>query len=364
MFADLLKEGGDKPLTNEVFCELGKVGTSASQGVGFRLLQRALPDSIVVSASIGGDEGCARVYAQDVSVDSKSYATMEEAKAAHQRRRRKKVSLKAIKKDPIAMAKLTDHVFVLLKVETDEGRPGCPYSQWGRKAFVDEESAAQNAKKLYKKCLWAEDSESSDDGGEAKGRSHYFLGFALDDSDCGDYTQDLSKMEDDIVIFDYGTSIRINKVMLPLPLPPGLGAPSAQGPAHLPDQAVHAALVGKWTSKKGTCRILKDPTTASLAYEELLGDGVCLHGLLNEVQGDHLLLQATLGILENGQDAALGISEVVGRIRVRLVAPGGMVGGRDTKGIMETQIHVDGKEAEGDEWEATVRFYRNDEDEV
>jgi len=351
MLADLLK-GDEKVLTDEELCELEKIGTSASQGVGFRILLKALPDSIVVSFDIGGDEGCARVWAQDVCVKSDSYATMQEAKAAHKQMQRKSISLKAIKKDPAAMAKLTDHVFVLLKVETDEGRPDHPYAQWGRQAFADKESAAQSARKLYKKCLWAKDSGSSDGGGDSKGRPQHgrvfraeeCLGFASDDSDCGDCTQDLSKMKDDVVIFDDCTSIRIRQVMLP-------GVSSAPSSALLSDQK--GALVGDWYSKNGRCRILKDPLSG-LGYEEQSGDEARLYGILEEVKGADLLWQATLTKLKPGQDPGLtwlglGCSEVVGGIRVRLLD----AGSRETKAQMETQI-----QGRSDEWEAPVKFVK------
>eukprot|EP00927_Polykrikos_kofoidii_P081482 TRINITY_DN7890_c0_g2_i1.p1 TRINITY_DN7890_c0_g2~~TRINITY_DN7890_c0_g2_i1.p1 ORF type:complete len:457 (-),score=95.20 TRINITY_DN7890_c0_g2_i1:294-1664(-) len=377
MFAVLLREGDEHALTNEELCELEEIGSSSSQGVGFRIVQRPLPDEIFVLADIGGDEGCPRVCAQEVSVKKESYATLQEAKAVKAVKRWKKISLKAMKKDSTAMAKLTDHVFVLLKVKTDMGHPGHPYAQWARHAFVDEESAAQSARKLYRKSLWAEDSESSDDGDDSKGKetrpvasSGIFgrsqhegdsedLGFASDDSDCGDYTKDLSKMNDDMVIFNYCTSIRIRKVMLPITLP--------EEPAPAQDQ--DAALVGDWVSDKGTCRILKDPTTDRLAFEEPFGDGERLYGFLEQERGANLLWQASLGILGEGQDPSFGSSEVAGRILVRLLPEvGETLRGSATKASMEMQIHVDGEEesvegADDDDdesWEPPVKFRRVD----
>ena len=131
----------------------------------------SVPDVIYALASIAGDEGCSRWCAQEVYVNEQSYSTAEK-RLTPQRKRSCwvppsprwastatllkmsrpsviltmivenkigyildygptvchviKLELASIKADSAAAAKLTDHVYCLLKVQTDMGRPNRP----------------------------------------------------------------------------------------------------------------------------------------------------------------------------------------------------------------------------------------------
>ena len=60
-----------------------------------------------------------------------------------------KLELASIKADSAAAAKLTDHVYCLLKVQTDTGRPNRPDMRWRTQAFVTPQSAANAARDWF-----------------------------------------------------------------------------------------------------------------------------------------------------------------------------------------------------------------------
>lgn len=246
MRAEVLLEGNTEPLAGGELCELEDLGAQGAQGadgVRFRVLKREMPDAIYALMLVSGDEGCCHWSGQEVDVHRKSYATAKEAAAdaeevffqrededldcdsgdeePRQRRwehdNRKtpregfllsdggrncfllKLNLAAIGADVSAAGKLTDHVYCLIRVNTDHGRPHMPEARWRRSAFVDLQSAARAAPEFW----GVEDIAEM----EAQG-----------DSDYHNYTDDPEKelgKNGGVVLCDYSNSMRIEKLMLP-----------------------------------------------------------------------------------------------------------------------------------------------------
>merc|ERR1719384_1369797 len=98
--------------------------------------------------------------------------------------------------------------------------------------------------------------------------------------------------------------------------------------------------------------------TARLTYEEPMEEGARLHGWLNQVEGETMLWEGTLAILEKGRGPWYGPSfgappEVVGKIRVRLLPVAEGEKGDKGEPSMETQIMVDGEDTD---WQAPTKF--------
>jgi hypothetical protein len=171
----------------------------------------SVPDVIYALASIAGDEGCSRWCAQEVYVNEQSYSTAEAANAAaeeellgppvpevgfdgnpiedepveryfeHDCRGEHKIGyileygptvchvikleLASIKADSAVAAKLTGHVYCLLKVQTDIGRPNRPDMKWRTHAFVDPQSAANAAREWFLEQQTLADWEGDEDFG-------------------------------------------------------------------------------------------------------------------------------------------------------------------------------------------------------
>ena len=204
----------------------------------------SVPDVIYALASIAGDEGCSRWCAQEVYVNEQSYSTAEK-RLTPQRKRSCwvptsprwastatllkmsrpsviltmivenkigyildygptvchviKLELASIKADSAAAAKLTDHVYCLLKVQTDMGRPNRPNMQWRTQAFVDPQSAANAAREWFLEQQTLADWEGDEDFGNF--------------TDA--YDPATKRCDSDVVLHTgYGT-FRVMKVMLP-----------------------------------------------------------------------------------------------------------------------------------------------------
>ena len=209
------------------------------------MMRPSVPDVIYALASIAGDEGCSRWCAQEAVVKQQSYSTAEAANNAAEKEllgppvpelgfdgtpiedepaeryfeddyRGKdktgyvleyqgtacsviKLELASIKADSAAAAKLTDHVYCLLKVQTDMGRPNCPDMQWRTQAFVDPQSAANAAREWFLEQQTFADWESDEDFGNF--------------TDA--YDPAAKRCDSDVVLHTgYGT-FRVKKVLLP-----------------------------------------------------------------------------------------------------------------------------------------------------
>lgn len=108
------------------------------------------------------------------------------------------------------------------------------------------------------------------------------------------------------------------------------------------DASPDEALIGKWVSEKGSCRIGRDTMTARLSYEEAV-ESQRLHGWLDPVAGETTSWKGTLALLKEGQGPWYGPSfgpapDFVGDIKVRLV-PG-------ESPSLETQIRVADEDTE------------------
>jgi len=205
----------------------------------------SVPDVIYALASIAGDEGCSRWCAQEVYVNEQSYSTAEAANAAaeeellgphvpevgfdgnpiedepveryfeHDCRGENKIGyileygptvchvikleLASIKADSAAAAKLTDHVYCLLKVQTDMGRPNRPDMQWRTQAFVDPQSAANAAREWFLEQQTLADWEGDEDFGNF--------------TDA--YDPATKMISPDVVLHTGYGAFRVRKVMLP-----------------------------------------------------------------------------------------------------------------------------------------------------
>ena len=205
----------------------------------------SVPDAIYALASIAGDEGCSRWCAQEAYVKEQSYSTAEAANAAAEKELLGpyvpelgfdgkpiegepaeryferdyrgdnktgyileygctvchviKLELASIKADSAAAAKLTDHVYCLLKVQTDMGHPNRPDMKWRTQAFVDPQSAANAAREWFLEQQIFADWEGDDDFGNF----------------TDEYDPATMECDPDVVLHTgYGT-FRVMKVLLP-----------------------------------------------------------------------------------------------------------------------------------------------------
>mmetsp|Transcript_22394 Transcript_22394/g.46402 ORF Transcript_22394/g.46402 Transcript_22394/m.46402 type:complete len:466 (+) Transcript_22394:1-1398(+) len=415
----LVSVAGAAPLADDAFCELDGVGAEDAE-VRYQCLMDTIPDQLFVLVSTFGDEGCPRVCTQEVSVkgpfltkraaaafikadkrDSDSGESESDCSDRQPEWEIRRLSFTKIKACPEAMSKLGDHVYALLKVETDSGQPQYPYSRFYTFLFVDKASAADLAVKFYHSSLWGK-TNASNDYGLRDCESTLDSDFETN-SDCEDYTQDLSRMNDDIVLQTYGTSIRIVKFSLSeasgeaelqhpkekkeheelskrvkeqqpeerepsscsseeeeLQEPSSANQISSSSFLRLDGLApeVEHQMYGKWESDKGTCRIFRDGKVNRLAYEEPLDDDESerLHGWLDPVLGEAAVWIGLLGILQKGEQATIS-TKVVGKIRIRpLPAALGAAAEDDLlAAAMQTEVMVYGEE-EQNSWDEPVRF--------
>ena len=223
----------------------GGVPRHDSHDSSHKKMRSSVPDVIYALASIAGDEGCSRWCAQVVVVKEQSYSTAEAANAAAEKELLGppvpelgfdgmpmedepaeryfeddcrgtdttgyileyqgqrccviKLELASIKADSAAAAKLTDHVYCLLKVQTDMGRPWRPDMKWRTQAFVDPQSAANAAREWFLEQQKFADWEGDED----------FRNFT-DAYDPAAKTSD----SDVVLHTGYGT-FRVKKVVLP-----------------------------------------------------------------------------------------------------------------------------------------------------
>lgn len=196
-------------------------------------------DAIYALASIAGDEGCSRWCAQKVVVKEQSYSTAEAANAAAEmellgplepelgfdglpcedepaeryfeddRRGQdqtgyvleyqgKACYVVKLELAPIE-AELTDHVYCLLKVETDMGRPWRPEMKWRTEAFADPQSAANAAREWFLEQQTFADWEGDEDFGNF--------------TDA--YDPATKMISPDVVLHTGYGAFRVRKVMLP-----------------------------------------------------------------------------------------------------------------------------------------------------
>jgi len=110
--------------------------------------------------------------------------------------------------DTAALAMLTDHVYCLVKCQTDGGHPGSPDAYWDKNAFVDVQSAARAARKFW----GVEQIAASKAAGNAD------FGDYTDKFVCGEsqtFPENPLSSNERVVLHSYDESLRIKKVMLP-----------------------------------------------------------------------------------------------------------------------------------------------------
>ena len=200
----------------------------------------SVPDVIYALASIAGDEGCSRWCAQEVNVKQRSYKTAALANAAVEEellgppvpelgfdgkpiedepteryfeddyRGNDKTGyvleyqgtachVLALEIAPIK-AKVTGHVYCLLKCRTDMGHPNRPEMNWRPLAFVDPQSAAIAAREWFLEEQNLADWEGNEDFGNY--------------SDA--YDPATKSCDSDVVLHTGYTAFRVLKVLLPL----------------------------------------------------------------------------------------------------------------------------------------------------
>jgi len=389
--------------------------------VRYQCIVDTIPNQLFMLVSTSGDEGCPRVCTQEVSLEgpfltkktatafikasekNKSDSGESDSDCSEPEWEMRRLSFTKIKACPEAMSKLGDHVYALLKVETDQGQPQYPSARFYTFLFVDKASAAALAIKFFHSSLYGKTNESNDYGlRDCESTMGSELG---DDSDCEDHTQDLSRMNDDIVLQTYGTSIRIVQISLSevigeseLQHPEekkehkepskkvkeqqpekkeysfcsdereGLQEPPSANQAQILSSSVlrlrglapevEHQLYGKWESDNGTCRIFRDGTVNRLAYEEPLDDDESerLHGWLDPVLGEAAVWIGSLGILQKGEQATIS-TPVVGKIRIRPLSAASGATGEDPllAAAMQTEVMVYVEE-EQHSWGEPVRF--------
>jgi len=243
----VLNDVDEKMLADKDLCTLEEIGSQGSQGIALRILPTSIPGKVYTLMVVEGDDGCCHWSGQSVRFSKQSYAIAEEAAAnaashllaesgfveleagyaeegesdvsSFEFDNRKdpkncallaiygsccylvELSLRTIKDDTVALAKLTDHVYCLVSCHTDEGQPMHPQASWDKSAFVDVQSAAHGARKFW-------------------GIENIAASKAEGDTEFGDYTDNpaemVCKQEDGgVVLHSYNESLRIRKVMLP-----------------------------------------------------------------------------------------------------------------------------------------------------